>query len=320
MKSHFSIIIIVAIVLSSCVKELEIINSGYKGKIVLWSMLNIDSTIKVTVSVNKGVKLNDTLPILIADVLLYKEENLIKKLNSVNITTLPQTLDFNVKSLQNSKYKIEVICPWYNIFASTKTNEKTKKPTIELSKGESAQLKYSIEDNPDNFDAYRFDLKIYNYGILYDTLFENVIDSNYMYIKKFDKFDEPSLNYNLITSYQNGQQNYTFPVSDLLFNGKPKTFIFFINNPVSSNIFVPSGKTKNDNNIRNILVSNKRFAIISCIKISEDYYKFFSTENKNNAIFGTSYYNPINLFSNVQGGLGLMASQYQRTDTIWVIK
>ncbi|MCC6720793.1 MAG: DUF4249 family protein [Bacteroidia bacterium] len=320
MKFHFSIIIIAAIVLSSCIKELEISNSGYKGKIVLWSILNIDSSIKATIAVNKGVKPSDTLSGIIANILLYKEENLIKKLNSVNISSIPQTFDFNINALPNSTYKIEIVSPEFNILANTQTYIKTKEPTIELSKGESAQLKYSIEDNLNNFDAYRFDLKIYNYGILYDSLFDKVIDSNYLYIKKFDKFDEPSLNYNLITSYQNGQQNYTFPVNDVLFNGKLKTFIFFIANSVSSNIFIPSGKTKNDNIIRNILVCNKRFAVINCIKISEDYYKFFSTENKNNAIFGTSYYNPINLFSNVQGGLGLMASQYHRTDTIWVIK
>lgn len=320
MKFRFSQIFILFLVLSSCIKELEVDYSGYKPKVVLWAIVSLDSNITINISGNRGVKDEDTLATQTADILLYENDVVIKNLPSVLITGKIKVFDFGVKAQKNKSYKIDMKFTDKFISAQSKTSEKLSLTEIQLSKGDNAQLKYTIFDNSDFKEAYRFDVKSYYEGILYDTMFNKVIDSNYVYEKKFDKFDEPSLNYNIITSYQNDLQTYTFPVSDVLFNGKSKIFQFFVSNPVSNSIYVPSGKLENGLQIRNTLVCNKRYIVVKCLKISDEYYQFLITENKNNAIFGTSYYNPINLYSNVKGGLGLMCTQSERCDTVWVLK
>lgn len=320
MKYRFSIIVFIFIIFSSCIKELEIERSGYQKKIVLWAILSIDSNINAVISGNRGVKSEDTLTKQAIDILLYENNLLIKTINSAIISSIPDTINFGVKALKGKNYKIIIEHSQYGISSEVATSEVLSSPSISLTKGENAQLRYSITDNSNFKEAYRFDLKSYYFGILYDTLLNKVIDSNYFHTKKFDKFDEPSLNYNVINTFQNQLQNYTFPVSDILFNGKSKTFVFYLSNPISNNIFVSSGKTSNGKDIRNVLVCKKRFVLIKCLKISDEYYQFLITESKNNAIFGTSYYNPVNLYSNVNGGLGLMATQCEKSDTIWVLK
>ena len=320
MKFRFNIILIISIIFGSCIKELEIENSGYNKKIVVWAIINIDSNISIDVSGNRGVKPEDTLSTEIADVFLYENNILVKKLINETISGSLKTIDFKVKAANGNNYRIEISNAQLNIFSQIKTSEPLPKPDITLTKGENAQLKFTIADNATYSEAYRFDLKTYYIGTLYDSLQRKILDSNYVFSRKFDKFDEPSLNYNVITSYQNQLQNYTFPVKDVLFNGKNKTFLFYLSNPVSNNIYVSSGKTLNGQEIRNILICKKRFVLIKCLKISDEYYQFLITESKNNAIFGTSYYNPVNLYSNIIGGLGLMASQCERSDTVWVLK
>ncbi|NUM31275.1 MAG: DUF4249 family protein [Bacteroidetes bacterium] len=320
MKFLFKSYIIILITLSSCIKELEIENSTYKQKVVLWAVLDIDSNINLKISGNKGINLNDTLDEKIADISLFEDNVLLKKIWGEKITGTMKIINFNVLAKANKNYMIEVNFADKNIISQITTINKIIKPELEFSKGEGAQFKYTITDDPLIKDAYRFDLKKYYIGVLYDSMLNKVIDSNYTFIKKYDKFDEPSINYNFISFYENNIQHYTFPVSDQLFSGKSKSFLFLLSNPISNTIFVPSGTYANGQPIRNVLVCKKRYAVVKCLKISNEYYQFLITENKNNAILGTSYYNPVNLYSNINGGLGLMCSQSQRTDTVWVLK
>ncbi|MCB9251968.1 MAG: DUF4249 family protein [Flavobacteriales bacterium] len=304
---------------STCVKELIPDKNGYKPEIVVWTILDPDSTITVITTGNRGINPEDKVNIPSIDFFLYEDSLKVETLFSQKISSTEQIHTFSHKAQSGKKYTLKIFNQEFDLSATTRIPERMKIPlNLSLTKGENARLSYSLLDDPVQSDAYQFDIKMVNSGILRDSLQQTILDSEYVYIENFLNFDEPSLNYNLLGLNIINTGNYTYPVSDLLFNGKSKEFLFTISNPVSKFIKVP--RQLADPPMNDLLECKKRFAIVRSRNISPDYYKFISSENQNNGIFGTPYFNPTNLYSNVSGGLGLMAAVSERTDTIWVFK
>ena len=79
-----------------------------------------------------------------------------------------------------------------------------------LNKGENARLKYSITDNALRDDAYQFDVKVYFRGVLKDTADNSILNADFKLIRKFDKYDEPSLVYNFAGLGNSVISDYTF--------------------------------------------------------------------------------------------------------------
>ncbi len=322
MRSAFNtiLLLLVFIQFTSCVKELIPENNGYKPSVVIWSILNADSNIIVVSSGNRGIDQTDVVNISSIDFFLFEDSVKVATLYSQSISSDQKLHVFNYRPKPNKKYTLRLFNQSFDISASIQmVSPLPKFDSIEVSKGESSYLRYTLTDQLGTDDAYQFDVNIYNIGDLIDTSNNTLIQSNFVFKKRFDKYDEPSLNYNFPILNPTQQEEFTFPVNDNLFDGKKKTFLFLLSNPVSKSINVPRALSGNAA-ISDQLNATKRYAVIRCRKISPEYYQFYTSESNNNSIFGTPYFNPTNVYSNIKGGLGLLASKVERVDTVWLIK
>lgn len=308
------------LIISGCVKDLIPENNGYQPKVAVWAILNPDSLVSVITSGNRGLTDDDVVNIPFIDMILYENGLQVDRLPAQSISSETKIHRFKTKPAQFKTYALKITNFNTEILAFVQMPNKLLKPEeIKLSQGENAQLIYTITDDISFADAYQFDVEICHYGILRDTATSEVIDSNYFYFYPFNSYDEPALNYNILGLNNKSLNEYTFPVNDNLFNGKKKTFIFTVYNPVSNRFLIRKNKNSNYP-VSDELMAVKQYALIKCRKISPDYYKFLISENRNNAIFGTPYYNPTNVYSNISGSLGLMAGMTERTDTVWIRK
>lgn len=312
-----SLILFLIVVISGCVKELNPETNGYKEKPVIWALLNPDSIVKIITSGNQGLEENDKVNISSIDMFLYEEGAKVDSLLAQKITNASQMHSFNIIPKNSKTYILKILNKDLEISGSTIIPRILSKPfEIKLTQGENAQLSYTISDNILSADAYQFDVEIYHYGILTDTATDDTLSKSYVFVKPFDKYDEPTLNYNFLGLNNFGTSKLTYPVIDNLFNGKNRTFLFTLQNPVSNIFFRPRNSTL----VSDKLICSKQYVLIRCRNISPDYYKFIVSENRNSAIFGTPYFNPTNVYSNISGGLGLIGGITERTDTVWIRK
>lgn len=307
--------------IQGCVKELIPGHNGYKPSVVVWAVLQPDSTIEIITSGNRGIRESDKVSLSSVDFFLFEDSVQVAVLPAQSVTSDPLVHRFNRMAAFNKRYRLELISGDLRIASSVRTVSPLQRPdTIELSKGDNAILKYILEDPEGENNAYQFDVQVVHSGILTDTSTGQVLSGNYRYSERFLRYDEPSLSYTLPFFSVLSPDRYTFPVNDDLFDGKSKSFLFGVANPASRTLFVPHPKQVSPlfNSCR--LECKERYILIHCRKISPEHYLFLVSENKNNGIFGTPYFNPGNVYSNIEGGLGLMSSVSERTDTLWVFR
>lgn len=322
MKFHFKNLstFCFLLILSGCVKELTIETNGYKPQGVIWAILNIDSTIQFTTSGNRGIEKGDVVNFTNLTMTLFDNGIEVDNLLNQTISNDSQAHVFNVKALRGHTYGLKITNQNLEISSQVQTASYLSQPdAIELTIGENAQLKYTITDDLNYVDAYQLNVESYYAGVLMDSLSNTVINNDFLFIQKYNKYDEPSLNYNLLSFNSQTLENLTFPVSDNTFSGKKKTFLFTLQNPVSDVVFIPKENNPNAS-VSDMLLCKTRYVVITCRKITPTYYNFYISESKNNAIFGTPYFSPTNVYSNISGGLGLMAGATSRMDTVWIKK
>ncbi len=304
--------------LSGCIKELNPDNNGYVAKPILWAILNTDSALVLEISGNKGMDDKDFLETTIMDMFLYEDGILVDQLKNQVIQSDSQSYQFLYKPKASKLYTLKLTNQAQEIQGSTYTPSTSAKPDeMILTQGDNAQLKYTLSDDLSHVDYYQFSVEIYNFGTLTDTATNDTLNKAYIFTRKFDKFEEPSLSFNFLGF--NTIETYTYPISDHLFNGKKKTFLFALQNPVSPIFYRPRvilGKIP----VSDKLVCTKQFLLVKCRKISSDYYKFIISANEAPAIFGTPFYQPTNVYTNVVGGLGLLGASTERSDTVWIKK
>ncbi len=305
------------LIISGCVKELIPETNGYIAKTVVWAILNPDSAIAIITSGNQGLEENDEVNISNIDMFLYEDGVKVDSLLSQKIINTNQIHKFKITPKNTKTYTLKISNKDMEISGATAIPGILPKPyEIKLTQGENAQLSYTITDNLLSVDAYQFDVEIYHYGTLTDTATDDTLSKSYSFVKPFEKYDEPTLNYNFLGLNNFGTSKLTYPVIDNLFNGKNRTFLFTLQNPVSTIFYIPRNSIK----VSDKFICTKQYVLIKCRNISQDYYKFIISENKNSAIFGTPYFNPTNVYSNITGGLGLIGGMTERTDTVWIRK
>jgi hypothetical protein len=312
--------IAILLLMSNCLKELKPLDNGYVNKPVIWCILNCDSTISLISSGNRGMEDDDIVNFKALKIYLFEEGLAVDSLLNQSIYKDTFTHHFHVKAKPNKRYSISIIGFDLKLSSIVTTPNYLLIPKdIELTQGDNAQLTYTLADDPNFSDAYQFMVEVIHQGTLIDTANNDTLNKNYTFMKNYEKYDEPLLNFDFLKLNVTNNTTLTYPVSDNLFNGKDKSFLFTVQNPVSPVFFrlrVPSKGIP----IADKMICKKQFVLIKCRKISPDYYKFILSENKNSAIFGTPYFNPTNIYSNVIGGLGLMAAMTERTDTLWIRK
>ncbi len=321
MKSVFKTITLLLFglsMLSGCIKELTPTNNGYVAKPIIWAILNTDSALVLITSGNKGISDKDIVDINTIDMFVYEDGIVVDQLLNQNISSDSQTHTFSFKPNPSKTYTIKLTNQMHVISGTTHMPSSLLKPyEMMVTQGESAQLKYSITDDLTNNDAYQFSVEIYHFGTLTDTATNDTLNKAYFFFRKFDKFEEPSLTFNFL-GFPNSE-TYTYPVADNLFNGKKKTFLFSLQNPVSPVFYRPRELTQKTP-VSDKLNCTKQYVLIKCRKISTDYYKFLVSSKESTAIFGTPFYQPTNVYTNIVGGLGLIGAFTERTDTVWIKK
>lgn len=315
-----SYLIWILLLASGCVRELIPENNGYKPKPVIWAIFNLDSTVSITTSGNTGIDKNDFVYMPDASMFLYEDGIKVDSLLSQSITGSRQVHSFTIKPKSFKIYNLIITNKTTSLSGQFKMPGTLIKPLeIKLTQGENAQLTYTLFDDVSFNDAYQFMVEIHHIGSLVDTATTDTINKSYSFINYYTKYDEPSINTNFLGINPPSPSTFTFPVTDNLFNGKNKSFLFTLQNPVS-NIFMRFRTPVVGSAISDKLICTKQYVLIKCRKISPEYYKFINSENKNNDIFGTPYFNPTNVYSNISGGLGLIAGMTERTDTVWIRK
>ena len=174
-----------------------------------------------------------------------------------------------------------------------------------------ALVQWSYSTNQNEGNIYGFSLSVINQGSS-TLVFSMYPNQSSLTIRNLTS----PLNYNFLGLNNYGISKLTYPVTDNLFNGKNRTFLFTLQNPVSNIFYIP----RNSILVSDKLICTKQYVLIRCRNISPDYCKFIISENTNSAIFGTPYFNPTNVYSNIIGGLGLIGGMTERTDTVWIRK
>ncbi len=137
-------------------------------------------------------------------------------------------------------------------------------------------LHYQEEDVGDYDD--------YNYGYYY---------GNYNYFVINNNIFHQSLEIGLFDTFYDG--NYYFIFDDALFDGEKITF------DISMNLYYFGIHELNP------LVDNK--LIIRMYHLSKDYYLYKKTLDAYNSSFGSMFTEPVQIYSNIKGGIGIFAGK-----------
>lgn len=307
------------LLLIGCIKELTPNKNGYVAKPVFWAILNPDSSFKLISGGNRGMADENYVNLYPVTIHLYENGTLLAQLNNLKISSDSQTHFFKVKPGFMKNYTLKILHQGTEMMATVKVPSKMPPPNdVILSPGEHSQLIVTIVDDIALSDAYQFKVRMKRTGILVDTATLDTLQRNYFLIHYYDKFDEPNLSFDYLGLNPPLASDFTFPVNDNLFNGKSKSFIFSIQNPGKNEYLVL--REKSSPPVSDKFLVKQQYIEIVCRKLAPEYYKFMASEVKSNAIFGTPYFNPANLYSNIEGGLGLFAAVSERRDTVWIIK
>ena len=183
-KSNFLILFILSLTIG-CVKELVPKNNGYQPKVAVWAILNLDSSISVITSGNRGLEDKNIVNIPSINMFLYEDDRAVDSLITEAISSESKTHRFKFKPSFSKNYTLKIVNLTVEINSSILMPNPLLKPNeIKLTQGDNAQLLYTTTDDVTMSDAYQFDVEICHYGILKDTATNKVLDSFYLFINQ----------------------------------------------------------------------------------------------------------------------------------------
>ncbi len=310
-KRNYISILLITIVLAtmfSCQKIIDGSFPEFERKLVVNAKFLNDSALIVYVYHNKNVL--DTQAIQFeknAKVILYENEQIIDTLALVSIFNpfiyfIPysyRTENFKpqpeheyklkVSDSQNMKAECKVKMPAVTTLLSvdTATVYKTGSDPLYIDMTRYFQVKLKFADPPQTADYYMISLFLHRkQEFMYDTVLSVYETSEYIY---FD-CDDPI--------FQNEYESRTHKVfSDNLFNGLDKQFTLemympYINTTVNSELYV------------------------QLTHISEDTYKYAISKQKYYDNEGNPLSEPVQIFSNISGGIGIALSETRTSQMI----
>ena len=302
MKKIFLFFLVLTITITSCKKIRDDLLPVGTTKLYCQSILNPDSSIRVYVGKTTDILNNEPAYIDDATVLLYE--------NNIFIDTLSHESNgkyfSTIKPAIGEKYTIKVIKDCI-LSASTTVPDSTAliEPEIEFPTGYDAvnqeyygNLTFTIDDNPsiENF---------YEVVIFYKSFYAPDNEYYYSYLN--------NPNYSIVVPdpivKNEGDWDY-FPAtiffSDKLFNGKKQAFSF---STVTTKRYLPDGSSNSN--------ALKDDGYILLRSISKDYYlyrKYYTRHAYNSGIHQDAIQNmlftgePLDMYTNVSGGLGVVAA------------
>ncbi len=326
--SAISIVMLIA----SCHKDIDIYNADdFNAQIVVNSITGVDSTIKVfvTKSVIPGQLSDSTIKINNAIVKLYEDGIFKENLTYVN---LPFNLGYenpskpyfksNYIASQNHTYTIEVEAIEQK--ATAEFSFPTRVSTVELLPKECTSfdtseymnsycdyylnfpLDITINDPEDEKNYYMINVFVKRYDFAYDTIQEILYDTIYSDINVngwlgFDNTitDVQYVNAPIPSSDKPWDRSYIF--NDEVFNGQE------FSTTLNANI---SGEKLKD--VNEITLYYQVFTI------STELFNYYVSINKYNQTSGNPFVEPVNIFSNVEGGIGIVAGYNMHYDSLQI--
>ena len=323
-----TLILFAAIIfISSCYKDLDVYNSDdFQSHLVVNAIVCADSTINVTVlkSVIPG-QLDSTIGIDSAIVKVFEDGQYKGTLKRVDI---PVMLDINALPFYYSDfparvghtYTIEVEALGQKATAELSLPEKVS--TVELTPQEydyidtfdigngyvnfwaDFPLKITIND-PVGKNYYMIAIYSKNYAFLVDTLTwqptDSIVNTNNEYggVYFYDLFNEVQY-----VSTPLPFETQSWGMSTIIFNDELFSEQSFTAT-LTANI---GGTVKKD--------AQTMTMYYQVITISEDLFNYYTSTNKYNMTEGNPFVEPVNIFSNVQGGIGIVAGYNIYLDSI----
>ncbi len=303
MKKSGSIIfriIWVIILASSCTKEIHIPIPPIESKPVINCFFTPDSIF--TLYVGKPVPIYDDEPRVLdhANVYLFEEQKCVDTLR------YSEGLYFSSYVAKAEKsYDVKVQCPGFDtVFAQDMTPSPPEKLTgffrDDVFRNEDgdpvSQVNLNIQDDPNENNFYELLLKI-TYRDPFDSAWHRNVEVGYA-----ENNPDPVLENEGLIPYDPS----TILFSDELFNGTRYTLTINYHGPY----YVNNGET----------VNYSYFLVVFFRAVSKEYYLYKKQlikhlYNQDSDIFD-GMGNPVQMYSNVQGGYGIFAGYVERRDTI----
>ncbi len=303
------LVIIIAISAISCEKVLYIDLPEGEKHIVVNGVLNPDSLLKVKISKSQGI-LDESKTVYLqnAQAKLYENDVYIEDMNYKRDGFFLSSIN----PVPGRTYRIDVDYPGFNFV--TAENVLPEKNNIVSSEASFVVLSEEI------FDDFIFE----EYGIKCKVQFEDDVNiKNYYFI---GIMTERRIQF----EYQIGTDEYSYDSydyiesDDIVFNSGNSDFKIegFSGKVFTDDIFNGKFKTINFSfpvyNISDIPESNKfTFCLAS---ISEDLYKYIISYNKNRKNGDNPFAQPVQIYSNVENGIGLFAGfspAYVTVQALW---
>ncbi len=306
-------IFVLSVCLFSCEKKLDIDIPDSEKHIVLNGIITNDSLIYVNVTKSKSVLSNEKVKMLDdANVKLFGNDLFIENLTNIGNGVFISSITPEI----GVKYK--VTADYLNL-QSVKSEITLKNPEKIISIDTILEIKSYLAEYGDDFTDYSMKFKI--------KIKDNVNENNYYFISlmkkepiyNFDQQPPVIIGYNdtylyfdtndpsfkgFINSYSlNGMFGKVF--SDELFNGSE----YIIN--INSSIL-------NQNSYNNDYSSVTPLLVVRLLTVNQDIYRYITSFNLNQQSEDDPFSQPVQIFSNVEKGLGLFSGYTMDVDTLLV--
>lgn len=301
---NISLVLLFIISISSCYKYYDINVPDSEQKTVINGILLSDSILPVFIT--KSMKLgdyvdsNDIKYIDTASVELYKNNTFLEKLSNIEKGTYLSTnlieADTNYSvHIKNGKQNFDVNCT---------VPQKQNIQSIEYLDYDSINNDYRIKItllDSQGSDYYGFSAFMYTPYPLFDTS-ENII--GYKIIKS-PMFFEPLTNQNLFTYTSEMSPFFQGQIiDDDLFNGQTFSVIFSMQNP-SSIVYADS----------NIVIDSLQI-YFELYKFDYNLFNYLISLTKYEMSVDNPMVEPVNVYSNIAGGIGVIGAASKTLDSI----
>jgi len=287
---------------SSCEKEIDIAIPDRERKIVINSLFTSEETL--TVNLTKSLSIIDRADVIFlndAVVKLYENDNFIENLQFV--TNGNYVSSFNLINAVNYKVEVErngIIASAVNSIPEPIEIINIDTNTIRLFDFDYLECIINFQDNPNENNYYMFSLDniktdIYEY---YDNgvLISDTVTYNNSYYESDDIIVENWL-------YINEQTYILF--ADHLISGKKYGLNIRVEH--TNSYYYP------DISFNDVDSSYIHFNLFS---VTEEYYKYFKTFSMHRESRENPFAEPVQVFSNVENGLGVFAGFSSNSDSI----
>lgn len=309
MRNIIIISVAVIFILSSCEKKLDIDIPDGQKHIVLNGIINPDCLIQVSVSKSQNILDNDDIQYLTdADVKLYKNDEFIENLIHSDSGLFKSTVFPEI----GANYRINVD---YDNLTSVYAHNTLKNPVdifsvdtvIEVHTqnggGEDPYQEYEIHykikiDDNGNTNDYYF-LALSRISPYYEYIGEEYIFMGYVEYPEYYDTNDPVLRGSNNEFTLDGMQGKVF--SDELFNGTQHTI------DISTNIYYEVFKDKSE---QEYLVN------IKLLTVTEEIYRYITSYNLNQQSKYDPFAQPVQIYTNIENGLGLFSGYTMYVDSL----